>query len=86
MIVPSAADFLGREIISDSLRKIIPEECLGVDGGTRESNVKPLPQNERSNTHLQIRVIRELVQIPCNSENILICSGRLVPGRIIQRK
>jgi len=61
LIIPSAVDFLGREIISDSLWKIIPEEGLRVDGDTQELNVKPLPRNEGSNTHLQIRIIRELV-------------------------
>jgi len=34
LIIPSAVDFLGRKIISDSLWKIIPEEGLHVDGDT----------------------------------------------------
>ena len=83
MIIPSAVDFLGREIISNSLWKIIPEEGLHV---VERCRIKSLPRNERPSTHLQIRIIRKFIQIPRNSENILIRSGRSVPGCVIHRK
>ena len=40
----------------------------------------------RSKTHLQIRIVRELIRIPRNSKNVLIRSGRLVASRVIQRE